>query len=136
LPGSSDWINGLPLTSAELVRVINSYYARLLAYMPRTWEERNAVNWNEVLTRIDAGITSDFAPQGELDVWESNMRRLYSRVRARPSDHVRPDYMAMGPADVSGKFQAWFASPSADRMPFQIVTPDRRIQGEAGPSSP
>jgi hypothetical protein len=103
--------------------------------MPRTWEERNQVDWNQVLQRIDAGITADFGPLGELDVWESNMRRLYARVRARPSDHIRPDYIALGPADVSGAFQAWFATPSANRLPFQIVTPDRRIQGDDGPAS-
>jgi hypothetical protein len=134
-PASSDWINGVSLSSADFIRVVNSYYARLLAYMPRSWEERNQVNWNEVLTRIDAGITSDFGPQGELNVWESNMRRLYARVRARPSDHIRPDYIALGPADVSGAFQTWFATPSANRMPFLIVTPDRRIEGDGGPAS-
>jgi hypothetical protein len=63
------------------------------------------------------------------------MRRLLARVRARPSDHVRPDYMALGPADVSGRFQTWFATPSEQRTPFQIVTPDRRIHGAAGPTT-
>ena len=38
---------------------------------------------------------------------------------------------AFGPGDVSGGFQAWVATPSADRQPFQIVTPDRRVQGAA-----
>lgn len=136
IPGSVDWINGLTLTPADLVRIINSYAARLMAYSPRTWEERNAVNWNQVLARIDGGIQEDFAPQGLLDVWESNMRRLYSRERARPSDHIRPDYMALGPADTTGRFQSWFATPSADRQPFQIVTPDRRIHAASGPGAP
>ncbi len=135
-PASTDWLNGVSLSSADFIRVVNSYYARILAYMPRTWEERNQVDWNEVIARIDAGITEDFGPEGELNVWESNMRRLYARVRARPSDHVRPDYFAMGPADQSGAFQAWYATPSESRLPFQIVTPDRRIQGPDGPDDP
>jgi hypothetical protein len=132
-PSTPDWINGVALSNDELVQVINSYAARLIAYSPRTWEERAAVDWNEVLRRIDAGITSDFGPDGLLDVWESNMRRLYARVRTRASDHVRPDYMAIGPADTSGAFQVWFESESEDRLPFQIATPDRRIHGAAGP---
>jgi hypothetical protein len=133
IPGSADWINGVTLSSDDLIRVINSYAARLMVYAPRTWEERANVDWDEVLRRIDAGITEDFAPEGLLEIWESNMRRLFTRVRARPGDHVRPDYIALGPADTSGAFQAWFATPSADRMPFQISTPDRRIHGADGP---
>lgn len=136
IPGSADWINGLDLSPEDLVRIINSYKARLLAYGPRTWEERQAVDWDEVLRLIDEGITEDFAPLGDLGPWESNMRRLLARVRARPSDHVRPGYMAVGPADTSGAFQTWFATPSADRMPFQVVTPDRRVQGDEDPATP
>ena len=63
------------------------------------------------------------------------MRRLYGRVRSRPGDHARVDYYAVGPADISGGFQAWHATPSLDREPFQMNTPDRRIQGEGGPSA-
>lgn len=136
IPGSPDWINGLTLSSSDFVRVINSYAARIIAYTPRTWEERSAVDWNEVIRRIDAGIVEDFAPEGLLDVWESNMRRLYTRVRARPSDHVRPDYFALGPADTSGAFQTWYATPSADRRPFRIETSDLRIQAAGNPRAP
>lgn len=132
IPGSTNWINGITLTSADFIRVVNSYYARLLAYTPRTWEERAAVDWAEVLRRIDEGIVEDFAPMGELGVWESNVRRLLARERSLKSDHVRPSYMALGPADVSGRFQAWFAADPQDRMPFKIETPDRRIHGPDG----
>jgi hypothetical protein len=132
IPGSPDWINGVTLSNQAFIRVINSYYARLLAYSPRTWEQRNAVDWNEVLRRIDAGITQDFGPEGMLNVWESNMRRLLSRVRTNPSDHVRPSLMALGPADTSGAFQKWVTAPFAQRDTFAIRTPDRRIHGAAG----
>jgi hypothetical protein len=136
IPPSPDWINGVALTNQDFVRVINSYYARLLAYMPRTWEERNQVDYEEVIRRIDAGITEDFGPDGLLDVWESNMRRLLARVRANPSDHVRPSYMALGPADTSGAFQKWFAAPFEQRDTFAIRTPDRRIHGASGFTAP
>lgn len=136
IPGSPEWINGVQLTNHEFVRVANSYAARLIAYSPRTWEERMAVDWNEVLRRIDAGITQDLAPQGLLNVWESNMRRLLARVRTNPSDHVRPDTRALGPADTAGAFQVWIATPSENRVPFQIRTPDRRIHAPGAPSQP
>jgi hypothetical protein len=132
IPGSVDWINGITLNTADFIRLINTYKARIIAYMPRTWDERMAVDWNQVLTLIDAGITQDFAPQGFWTVWEGNYRRLLARVRTLRSDHVRPDMRALGPADVSGKFQTWVATPSAQKMPFQMETPDRRIQGPGG----
>ncbi|HSJ24713.1 MAG TPA: hypothetical protein VK929_08610 [Longimicrobiales bacterium] len=136
LPASADWVNGRQMTSQQFIRVINSYYARLLAYSPRTWEERNAVNWQEVLNRIDNRITEDFGPDGLLEVWESNMRRLLARVRTNPSDHVRPSLMALGPADTSGAFQHWVNAPFAERDTFAIRTPDRRIHGAAGFTTP
>jgi hypothetical protein len=135
IPGTVDWINGVPLTNAELVRVIRSYQARIIAYSGRTWEERNSADWNRVIQLVDAGIQSDLAPEGLLDVWESNMRRLWARVRTLPGDHARMDYFAVGPADVSGQFQTWFATPSDNRMPFQLTSPDRRIQGAGGVNS-
>ncbi len=135
IPGTVEWINTTPLTSAELIRLANSYAARILAYTPRTSAERAAVNWSQVVARVDAGRQQDLAPEGLLSVWESNMRRLFARVRTRPGDHARVDYYAVGPADHTGGFQAWHATPSADRQPFQMNTPDRRIQGAAGPSA-
>jgi len=133
-PGSVDWINGIPLTNVELAQMANSYAARILAYTPRTPAERAAVDWNQVVARVDGGLHFDLAPEGLLDAWESNMRRLFGRVRARPGDHARVDYYALGPGDTSGGFQAWHATPSEDRQPFQMSTPDRRTQGPAGPS--
>lgn len=135
IPGSVDWINGITLSNADLARLGNSYAARILAYTPRTPAERAAVNWNQVVSRVDAGLQLDLAPDGLLSVWESNMRRLFARVRARPGDHVRVDYYAVGPGDITGGFQAWHATPSANRQPFQMNTPDRRTQGAAGPSA-
>jgi hypothetical protein len=94
-----------------------------------------AVDWNQVLALLNAGITEDFAPQGQLLVWEGNYRRLLARVRTLRSDHVRPDMRALGPADNSGRFQTWVNAPSLDRLPFQIVTTDRRIHAAAGPTA-
>jgi len=131
IPGSADWVNGIDMTNNDLVRLANSFAARFLAYTPRSPAERAAVDWNEVLARTNASIQVDLAPVGILDVFESNYRRLLARIRnaSRPSDHLRPDNMVVGPADTSGAFQAWYATPSADKQPFQVFTPDRRIRG-------
>lgn len=126
------------LTRDQFVRLTNSYAARLLAYSPRTRAERAAVNWAEVLRRIDAGILVDFAPVGQVDVLVDDYKRLLARLRTagRPSDYGRPSYWLIGQADSTNGWQNWLATANDSRQPFQLRTRDRRIQGAAGPTAP
>lgn len=121
-----------------LARLANSFAARFMAYSARTRAERDAVNWGQVLARIDAGITEDFAPVGQPDILWDDWKRLLARVRTatRPSDFGRPSYWVLGPADATGQFQDWVDTPPADRAAFQMNTTDRRIQGAGGPAEP
>lgn len=126
------------LTRDQFVRLTNSYAARLLAYSPRTRAERAAVNWAEVLRRIDAGVQVDFAPVAQLDILVDDWKRLLARLRTagRPSDYARPSYWLIGPADSTNGWQNWLATANDNRLPFQLRTRDRRIQGAAGPTAP
>ena len=126
------------LTRDQFVRLTNSYAARLLAYSARTRTEREAVNWAEVLRRIDAGILVDFAPVAQVDVLVDDYKRLMARLRTagRPSDYARPSYWLIGAADSTNGFQNWLATANESRQPFQMRTRDRRIQGAAGPTAP
>ncbi len=126
------------LTKDQFVRLTNSYVARLLAYSARTRAERAAVNWAEVLRRIDAGILVDFAPVAQVDILFDDWKRLLARLRTagRPSDYARPSYWLIGPADSTSGFQTWLATPNDNRQPFQLRTRDRRIQGAGGPATP
>ena len=132
------------LTSAQLAQLANSYVARLMVYQARTPEQRAAVDWAEVERRIDAGITKagsefDFAPNAVQDVFFDDWKRLLARLRTtgRPSDFGRPSYWLLGPADTTDRFITWVSTPVANREAFQIVTPDRRIQGSAtNPATP
>lgn len=120
------------MTSADMVKLGNSYIAYLLAESPRTAAERAAVDWNEVLERIDAGITKDFAPVAQPDILWDDWKRLVARVRSGPpSDYGRPSYWAIGPADSTNGYVNWISTPLANRQPFQMRTKDRRIQGAA-----
>ena len=126
------------LTNDQLVQLANSYVARLMVYQARTPAQRAAVDWAEVERRIDAGITKagaefDFAPVAQQDVFFDDWKRLVARLRTtgRPSDFGRPSYWLLGPADTTDRFKNWVATEVADRLAFQIVTPDRRIQGSA-----
>lgn len=126
------------LTKDQFVRLTNSYAARLLAYAPRTRAERAAVNWAEVIRRIDAGIQADFAPVAQVDIFVDDWKRLMARLRTagRPSDYSRPSYWLIGPADSTNGWVNWVATANDLRQPFQMRTRDRRIQGTGGPATP
>jgi len=124
-----DWIWGLDVTSGDLARLLNSFVARHLVQGARSPEERAAVNWQEVLSRLDAGITEDFSPIGDDDGnTEWDCMKFYGQNGTTWS---RADYRTIGPADESGGYQAWLAAPLKDRVVFDIVTSDRRIVGSA-----
>lgn len=124
------------LTRTEFVRLANSFAAKALAQTPRSRAERAAVDWAEVIRRVDAGVQTDFAPVAQADILFDDWKRLVARVRTGPpSDFGRPSYWVLGPADSSQGFVNYAATPAANRLPFQIRTKDRRIQAAAGPTS-
>jgi len=120
-----------------LARLANSFAARILAYTPRTREERAAVDWAEVISRVDSGVTSDFAPVAQPDILWDDWKRLIARVRSGPpSDFGRPSYWLIGPADSTDGYYDWIHTDLADRHAFQLETTDRRIQAEGDPDAP
>jgi hypothetical protein len=125
------------MNQTDLVRLGNSFVAKLLANTPRSRAERAAVDWNEVIRRIDAGITVDFAPVAQTQILWDDWKRLVARVRTGPpSDFGRPSYWALGPADSTNGFVNWMNTPINNRTPFQIRTKDRRIHAASGPTAP
>jgi hypothetical protein len=126
------------MNSAQFIRLANSFAARLMVYSARTPAERAAIDWNAVITRIDAGITTDFAPNATPDILWDDWKRLVARLRTagRPSDFGRPSYWLVGPADSTQGFVNWVSTPVANRVAFQLRTKDRRIQGTGGPATP
>jgi hypothetical protein len=124
------------MTRAQFVRLANSFAAKALAQTPRTRAERAAVDWAEVIRRVDAGIQTDFAPVAQPDILWDDWKRLVARVRTGPpSDYGRPSYWLIGPADSAQGFVNWAATPVANRVAFQIRTKDRRIQAASGPAA-
>ncbi len=132
LPGSgTTWIPGITMTNQDLARLINTYIARLMVYAARSPQERTAVNWNEVIQRIDAGITSDFTPVAIPDVMESVFKHRAGRQRTTtPGDFMRVDYMTVGPADQGQGWVNWVSRDWSQRTPFRMTNvQDRRIDG-------
>jgi hypothetical protein len=124
-----NWINEQTITNQDLARIAKSFSARFLASVARTPQERAAVDWNDVLTRINAGITRDFGFQADNTNWFDRYKE-----RLQNSGWIRADYKTVGPADISGEYQKWLSTAVDDRQPFNITTPDRRVTG-ATPSS-
>ncbi|MGV3709932.1 MAG: hypothetical protein ACO1Q7_13945 [Gemmatimonas sp.] len=121
------WINGRTISRDEFVRICNSYIVRGLVYAPRTPAERAAVDWNRVLTFLDAGITTvDFAQQADPAISATSSTWIdisYAQNTLRISNRL------IGPADTSGQYQAWLNAPLSTRAKITITTPDRRIHG-------
>jgi hypothetical protein len=126
------------MTRDQFVRLANSYAARTLAYTPRTRAERAAVDWTEVIRRVDAGILTDFAPvAADSGILRDDWKRLVARVRTGPpSDYGRPGYGVLGPADSTQGYVNYLNTPLNSRVAFQIISKDRRIHSAAGPTTP
>jgi hypothetical protein len=139
--GANDfWINGYGYTNADLIKLAHSFIARAMVYGARTPEERAAVNWAEVIQHIDQGINApgfSYATgnrQGFIQQAEPSTdgTRHYYLYAAQLNVDSRPSYRLLGPADTTGRYQTWLATPAPSRAPFQIGTPDRRIHGASG----
>jgi hypothetical protein len=111
------------MSSQQFVRVINSYKARFRAEVARSPAERQAVNWNQVIAEVDAGITSNFNVNNDGDIWVDEFN-IYANF---PGAWSQLTYWIHGMADVSGAYQQWIATPTAQKQPFLLVTPDQRF---------
>ncbi|HYW32939.1 MAG TPA: RagB/SusD family nutrient uptake outer membrane protein, partial [Gemmatimonas sp.] len=120
------WFNARPITRDEWIRVVQSFRVRADVYAPRNPAERAAVNWAAVLARIDSGITRDFGYQAARDVAGTGSTYINNSFA---QNTLRISNRLLGPADTSGRYQAWIASPVATRNAITITTPDRRIHG-------
>mgnify|MGYP001341943944 CR=1 FL=1 len=132
IPGA--WVKGDDLSADAFQRLIHSYIARYLVYGARTPTERAAVDWVRVVQEVDQGIVSDFAINGGQGL-NSSYKQYAQNSNCASCVTYYADYDLIGPADVSGAYQAWLATSLMARERFDIVTPDRRITGADGPRS-
>lgn len=130
---ADDWVFGLTVDNNDLVRIANSFAARILASTTRSPEERAAADWAEIIRRVDSGITADFAPIGDDngDIREWDAMKFYGQEHRT---WARADYRTIGPADESGGYANWLATPTQNRNIYDgFDSTDRRIVGAGGP---
>lgn len=119
-------VPGLRITSAELARIAHSYSVRFIVYGARTPAEREALDWTAVISHLNNGIIEDHAPFIDGSDFRTQFYRRFSRSSL---SWGRTDLRLLGPADISGNYQAWHAVDWSQRDRFDIFTPDRRITG-------
>jgi hypothetical protein len=128
-PGSQLWFGSpTPISNDQFIRMANTLAARLLVLNARTPAERARVNWQRVLSYTANGVTQDFAMQLATNRTSTLLLRI-QRNTTTGTDNARWNYRTIGLADQSGAYQRWIAAPVAERVRFNIVTPDRRITG-------
>lgn len=121
------WMAQVGMSNTELAQLAHSYIARFMTQVGRNASERAAVNWASVISHLDAGITEDYIPIGDGDIWW-DVTKSYGGTRP---GWARIDLRLLGPSDQSGAFQDWLATVAGNRQPFDIDTDDRRITGGA-----
>ena len=125
---STEWIpTPSPLNSADFIRLIRSYKARIRANVARNPTERAAVNWAEVIADASNGITADHEnvtnrTTGPFYTWASQWHTFATWHQMTP--------FIIGMADTSGSYAAWIAQPLEERGnsgSFFMATPDQRF---------
>jgi len=116
---NGDW------TAAYMSEIARAYRGRYRTQVPRTPQEREAVNWSAVHADASPSITREYAGNyvsgGN---WAWHRSKLHT---ATWSGWARMDYRTIGPADASGAWERWINAPPGEKRPFDIDTDDRRI---------
>ncbi len=129
-PIPARWTNSVELSQDDFARLAHSFIARSLVYTARTPAERAAVDWQQVLYHLDRGIQQDLWATYEENIWIAAYK-LYTQYL----NDTRLNNRLVGPADTSGAYQDWLATPPLEREKFLIETPDRRITGPTATSN-
>jgi hypothetical protein len=116
------WINGNELSRTAFVELVHSYKARYRAQDPRTPTEADAVDWQEVLDDVRAGVKDTFFITMDDNNWINVNTYYHSFYGAWNQVNMQ----VLGMADVSGAYQTWIAQPAETRQAFNLVTPDLR----------
>lgn len=114
--------------SDRLIRIAHSFIARYMAYTPRTAAERDAVDWNAVLSHVNQGIIIDWELTMDDEVWWNDYTWM-----SQAFGWGRIDLRMLGPADQKGPGAAdgswvdWEQTTPGLRTPFPIDADDLRF---------
>lgn len=130
----SNWVafNG-DWSGAYMAEVARAYRARYATQVPRTAEERGALDWSAILADASAGLSKDFS-----GYYEEGGNWAWMRAKLHTATYTgwaRIDYRTIGPSDASGKWEEWINAPPDVKRPFNIDTDDSRITAPGDPQA-
>lgn len=121
-----DWMRTAttPTSLDDYIRLIYSTKARLRAGVARNPAERAAVNWGEVVSDAEKGITSDWVLDLDANAgWSASW--LNQMAVSTGWSGMTPAIIGM--ADTTSGYADWMALDRGSRAPFLIRTPDARF---------
>lgn len=126
----------IPITGGlsidQYIQLMRSLKARFRAGVARTPADRAAVNWGAVLADAQAGIANDIVfnlnANAGWDYWWINQAAVGQGWSSETNHFI-------GMADTTQGYATWLATDRSARVPFLIVTPDKRFpSGETRPA--
>ncbi len=118
----SNWILGNPLTSADFVKLMNSYEARYRLQQCRTPACRDNLDWGKIKTLVENGL-EELNIASNSNVWGQSPGILQGGI-------FRTNYYLIGQTDTSGNFENWKNTDPELRSEFVLETLDKRIAGQ------
>lgn len=133
----ASWI-GEDVPADRLARMASSLKARYRANVARTAAERQAVDWQGVLTDLEGGLDYAAGEEWLFDYYQfgTGTWNIFPTTFYQAYYHAwqQGNYMILGMADTSGLYQEWLRQPVSSRTPqlaegewFLIQTPDARF---------
>lgn len=121
----ADWLGTpAPVSSADFVKIANTYAARALSYTPRNQNDLNEVDWNRVKNYADNGIDSDFIIQ--LDggtIWHVTMTYYITSANG----WGQTDMYVVHMMDPENQPQIWENRPDFPHPPASGDPLDKRL---------
>lgn len=127
----SEWVGfDGTMSSDKFARLISSWRARLKTQVARSAADRDALNWQDIMSDLQAGLGADedYAVYDDGSQWAWMRDKLHTAAIA---GWARLDIRTYGPADQTGAYQTWLATAPDDRRPFDVDTDDSRVTGGA-----
>ncbi len=104
------------------VQLINSYRARMIPANTRTPDERDDLDWGQIIEYAENGYPGDVIMEADGSLQWSFSVNLYNEALWH-----RVNYELIGRTDQSGNFEGWLDTDLLDRTAVVLDTEDERI---------